>query len=225
MTRYPSVLSESATLAAVCAGRSLARFGDGEFKLCAGADIKSQVRHPELAARLRGILQDSGDCLVGIPNIHSATPKAPFWRKYATYARLMSERTYGSAFISRPDSAPWIHTSEYWARLESLWVGQDVTLVRGSKKGLTPEDLIGSRSVREILCPRQHAFAQYADILVRIGTPARALLCLGPTATVLAVDLCARGVHAVDLGHVALFLRKFRRGTEMALTVEDKTCL
>lgn len=225
MPSYPHVLDERATLALVVAGRSLARYGDGEFKLCAdGSGIKSQTRHPALAGRLRAILRDSGDCLVGIPNIRSDTPKADFWGKHMAFARFLVEREYVSSFVSRPDSAPWINTDDYWQQLESLWVGQDVTLIRGSSKSLTAEDLVigGASTVTEVVCARQHAWADYEQILERVGTPKRALICLGPTATVLAVDLCARGVHAIDLGHVGLFLRKHRDGRPMWLSKEDK---
>jgi hypothetical protein len=222
MQPYPIVLDEFDTLRAVCAGRSLARFGDGEFKLCGGRDIKSQRHDPELGRRLRGILRDSGDCLVGIPNLRANTPKMKFWTPYLAVASLLADRPYASAFISRPDSAPWIDTPAYWDALASLWRGQDVTLVRGSEKSLMVGDMVGAGAVTEIVAPRQHAWANYAELLERIGRPQRALLCLGPTATVLAVDLCARGVHAIDLGHVALFWRKHLRGEPMTLTKDEK---
>lgn len=222
---YPDVLSEMATLQAIVAGQSIARYGDGEFKMAGHeAGIKSQQSDPELSARLRAILHESGDCMVGIPNIHSKTPKHDFWRKYKGYASLLvDDRPYVSSFITRPDSAPWIDTPEYWDLLESLWIGQDVTLVRGSSKSLTAEDLIGAARVTEILCPRQHAWREYDSILERVGTPKRALLCCGPTATVMAVDLCAKGVHAIDLGHVGMFLRKRRRGEPMWVTDADRS--
>jgi hypothetical protein len=79
--------------------------------------------------------------------------------------------------------------------------------------------------VTEILAPRQHAWFEYDAILERILAvkPTRVLLGLGPTATVLAVDLCRRGIHALDLGHVAMFLRKYRKGvTDPQLTHEEK---
>lgn len=220
--KYPHVLGEDATLAMVLAGASIARYGDGELKMCRGAGIKSQAAHPDLSRRLRDILRESGACLVGIPNIRSATPKADFWGRHKSYASLLADRAYVSAFITRPDSAPWIDTAEYWQRVESLWLGQDVTLVRGSGKSLTAETLEGAKSVTEIVCARQHAFADYAQLLERIGQPSRALLCCGPTATVLAVDLCARGVHAIDLGHIGMFLKKRRRGEAMAVTDIDR---
>ena len=153
----------------------------------------------------------------------SVSPKTDFWHKYQTYDTFLSERDYYSSFITRPDSAPWINTPDYWHALETLWFGQDVTVVGGSGKSLGPDDLVGARTITHVICPRQHAFAQYDQILDRIGTPKRALICLGPTATLLAVDLCARGVHAVDLGHVAMFLRKFRRGERMEVTDHDRS--
>lgn len=223
MIYYPNVTGEIETMQRVVAGASLARYGDGEFKMADhGAGIKSQRSHPELTARLRTILQQSGDCLVGIPNINSETPKTEFWPKYRRYASLLVDRPYVSSFVTRPDSAPWINTPDYWSLVESLWIGRDVTLVRGSTKSLMAEDLVGAREVTEIVAPRQHAWADYASIMQRIGRPERAILCLGPTATVMAVDLCAKGVHAIDAGHIGLFIHKVRRGEPMWVTDADK---
>lgn len=221
--KYPSVLSERETLDRVIAGASIARYGDGELNLCANHPAKAQAVHPVLCRRLREILHDSGDCLIGIPNLHSETPKAVFWQKYRDAACFLRPRDYVSSFITRPDSAPWIHTEDYWQQLERLWLGRDVTIVRGvSVTALHAEDLTGARSVREIACPARDAFSDYDGILARIGSPDRVLLCLGPTATVLAVDLCARGVQAIDLGHVGMFIRKYRAGEPMTVTAADK---
>lgn len=222
MKSYPNVLGESYTLDRVLAGASLARYGDGEFKMCRGSGIKSQEANPELSKLLGSILKDSGDCLVGIPNIHSETPKADFWGKHQAFSSLLVDRPYVSSFVTRPDSAPWINTPDYWERIESLWKGQAITLVRGSSKCLTSADVASASEITEIIAPKQHAFADYDALMERIGKPKRAIICLGPTATVMAVDLCARGVHAIDLGHVALFLRKYRRGEPMSLTKDDK---
>lgn len=226
MNGYPHVIGESETLDLVLAGKSLARYGDGEFKLCADGAIKSQGADLRLSERLRQILWDSGECLVGIPNLHSDTPKRDFWQKYTrTTHWLNPERQYVSSFVTRPDSAPWINEPSYWDRLEALWRGRDVTIVRGSGKSFTAEDLRGAGRVTEIVAPRQSAFAEYQKILRRIGTPERVLLCLGPTATVLAVDLCALGVHAVDLGHAGMFWRKHLRGDPMWVSKEDKVAV
>ena len=121
MKSYPSVLSEDDTLRLVLDGCSLARFGDGEFKICNGSSIKSQSYHPKLARRLREILTIDTGCLVGIPNIYSATPKASFWNPYTKYASFLADRPYASSFITRPDSAPWIDTVDYWEQRRRCW--------------------------------------------------------------------------------------------------------
>lgn len=232
MKTYPRVLGELETMQRVVAGASIARYGDGELKMAdRPAGIKSQDYHPVLRQRLADILHDSGDCLVGIPNIHAvieqhvSDQKVSHWSKYLEMRRLLSPREYVSAFITRPDSAPWIHTAAYWALVESLWRDQDVTVVRGSGKSLTAADVSSARCVTEIIAPRRCAFSDYDGILHRIVQAGvkRVLLGLGPTATVLAVDLCARGFHAIDAGHLALFLRKHRRGeANPQLTHEEK---
>lgn len=221
---YPKVVGELETMRAVVAGASISRYGDGEFKICRNNGIKSQQPNLKMSARLRQILLDSGECLIGIPNIHSDTPKSRHWLKYLQYSEFLTKRTYYSSFITRPDSAPWINTPDYWRLIESLWLDQDVTVVRGSGKSLTSEDLYGARQISEVIAPRQHAWGEYKSILGRIlaTRPTRVLLGLGPTATALAVDLCARGIHAIDLGHTAMFLRKFRRGEAMVVTDEDR---
>lgn len=219
---YPNVIGEFDTLRMVLGGASLARYGDGEFNLALGGRAKCQSAHPVLMERLRRILKGS-TCEVGIPNIQSHTPKIGFWRKYllSPLPLLTEGRDYASAFITRPDSAPWIDTPNYWASLVSLWHGRAVTLVCGSDRSLRAADLVGAGTVTEVVGPRENAWDGYDALLERIGRPAMALLCLGPTATVLAEDLCARGVQAVDLGHIGCFLRKHRRGEPMAMTAED----
>jgi hypothetical protein len=224
---YPQVLGELETLKLVAAGNSLARFGDGEFTLAEGRSIVNQSRGDlSLTKRLREILHGRCECLVGIPNIHSATPKASFWAKYLERgaALLHPSVRYVSSFVSRPDSAPWINADAYWARMIALWSGKDVTLVRGDGPAPHPKkpgrftggisllagDLMEAESVTEVIGPSVDAWSKYDALLEEIGTPKIALLCLGVTATVMAADLSAKGVHAIDLGHVGMFLRKYR---------------
>jgi hypothetical protein len=220
--RWPAVLSEEETLDEVLAGRSIARYGDGEFKLCQGASIKSQQFEPKLGRRLRAILleRSKADCIVAIPNLN--VPTKPFWDGFKTpktTALFDMKRVYGSAFISRPDSAPWIHQPRYWRKVESLWKGQEVTLVRGSGKSLTAGVLASAKAVNEIMCARQHAWAEREELLEKIGRPRRVLLCCGPTATVLAADLAERGVHAIDLGHIGMWFKRLDKSALDALEI------
>src|SRR4029077_6880680 len=102
MNAYPFVLSESETLDRVLAGASIARFGDGEFKMAGhNAGIKSQQANERLSERLRAILIDSGACMGGVPNIRSETPKAEFWGRHEKFCDLLDEtRRYVSSFIT-----------------------------------------------------------------------------------------------------------------------------
>lgn len=216
---WPTVLSEMETLDRVLAGASLARYGDGEFKICRGQSIKSQDYDPALSRRLNAILHQSGECLVGIPNIRAGVPlpqeKAETWAKVEKWATaLICDRQYVSSFVSRPDSAPWINTDPYWDKVEQLWRGRAVTLVRGSGKAFTPDQMPGAGEITEILGPKHSAWSAYDELMERIGTPERVLLSLGPAATVMAVDLCAKGVQAIDVGHMGAFRRKWLKVPE-----------
>jgi hypothetical protein len=106
---YPSVVGEVETLHALLAGASIARYGDGELKMCRDivppVGIKSQQGDAALSARLRDILRDSGACLVGIPNIHEVVrqhvsdQKVEHWARYVSYRKYLGDRPYYSSFI------------------------------------------------------------------------------------------------------------------------------
>lgn len=204
------VLSEAATLAR-CRDFSIARFGDGELRLAAGGGCSSQRADPKLAEELRGILKKRDSILlVGVPNFER-TPNKMTWDKYRApqFSGLMTQAEYGSAFITRPDNAPWIDTPAYWAQVRSLWSDRDVLLVTGDQKSLTAELMPEAASVTTLKGPRQHAYAVIDDLEKQvtasgIGT---VLLCLGACATVLAARLTRRGCHALDLGHIGMFMR------------------
>lgn len=210
--KYPAVLSEVETLKRAASGSSISRFGDGELRLAVGGDCVSQrEKIPLLVAELKEILyKPRRGCLVCIPNALSG-PKSGNWKSYtgSQFVSLYGPQQYGSAFITRPDSSPWIDTPEYWASVHDLWRGKDVVLVVGDKKSVTTEMMAGeAKSTREVIGPRQNAYAQIDRIEEEIGRPAGVvILCMGPTATVLAWRLAAKGVHALDLGHVGMFMR------------------
>jgi hypothetical protein len=212
---YPKTAGEVETLEAAIAGANLARFGDGELKIATGRDAKSQRHDPQLQHALRSILRDrTWPGLACIPTLDLRSPKLQLWRSYARppYIQLYDQRiAYGSAFITRPDSAPWIDAPAYWERVIDVWRDRDVVLVRGSSKSLQAHELIQAKSVHEIIGPRQHAFEAHRDLLAQLKgeKDRRVLLCLGATATVLAYWLgLHHQVHAIDLGHVGMFMRR-----------------
>ena len=210
---YPHVRSEEETLDAVLGGKSIARYGDGEFKIIFGASCVSQKYSKALAEEMAYILRaESSRCLVGIPNLDPRSPKIHLWRKYEKRypTRLNRAKTYYSSFITRPDSAPWIYTPEFYAKVTSLWRDKDVTLVSGTERSLTPEFVASTgglnTSVFHISCERRDAYEQIDLIEKEIRKAGRTtvLLCCGPAATCLAWRL-HQHFHAIDLGHIGMF--------------------
>ncbi|MBR1150092.1 GT-D fold domain-containing glycosyltransferase [Bradyrhizobium sp. JYMT SZCCT0428] len=216
MPPYPRVISEDETIDAAREGFSLARFGDGELRLAIGGNCISQRENsPRLIAELKAMLQmPPTGCIVCIPNVHSATPKADSWARYADskFTSLyngVAHVVYGSSFITRPDSAPWIDRPDYWDKVEQLWKGKEITLVTGDEKSLTTERCASAAKINVVRGPRINAYAEIdrieAEILQQPAGPV--LMCLGVTATVLAARLAEKGVHALDLGHIGMFRR------------------
>lgn len=202
------ILSEADTLDA-CHEVSLARFGDGELRIAIGEAAISQKADPKLARELQDILVNFRGCMVGIPNFHR-TPNKTTWEKYRKrpFGGFYTQDLYGSAFITRPDNAPWIDTPEYWAKVRELWADQSVALVVGDTKSLTPGMLTGAASVRVFEAPRQHAYSHVDALEEQLKTwTGLVIMCLGATATALAARLDRHGVHALDLGHIGMFMK------------------
>lgn len=208
---YPAVRSEEATLDAVLEGKSIARYGDGEFKVVGGSGCVSQVANKRLAEEMAYILRaESSRCLVGIPNLDPRSPKIENWRKYEKrYPKWLNpNKTYWSAFITRPDSAPWIYTKAYYEKIESLWKGKAVTIVHGSDRSLTADfpAMKSAALIATVRCPRRDAYSEI-DVIeaeVRKAGCKTVILCCGPTATCLAWRL-HQAFHAIDLGHIGMF--------------------
>lgn len=222
MLRYPIVLSEDETIDEILKGKSIARYGDGEIKLMRGKDCVSQRADKRLAIELSAYARSNNpNCLIAIPNITDAMPKLDFWGKYKTdekYIRFYNpSRFYYSSFITRPDNAPWINTKEYWQKVERIWKGKKILLVTGGRSSALRSDTMeGAKFVSEIFGPETHAYEEIDNIEARIMETASAydtvILCLGATATCLAWRLSEKNVHALDLGHIGMFLRRFREG-------------
>ena len=215
--KYPDVMTEDQTIAAAAAGVSLSRFGDGELRLAAGGACTSQRAEVGLAEELRTILAKPGRRLLPcIPNI-KPSPRAEWWEEYAKpkYRMLMRLEQYGSAFVTRPDNIPTIDRPDYWDKVRSLWSGKDVILVVGDEKSLTPGRMASAKSIAIVKGPRQHAYTELKDIEKQVlqhvnGANKRdvpVMMCLGAAATVLAKRLSDKGVWALDLGHVGMFMK------------------
>lgn len=213
MKAYPAVVGEFETIEACLLGRSLARFGDGELKIVYGAGYNREPPNVALSVELGHILaHPDRRCLVGIPTLDENGPKYLNWTRHAErFRKAVSSRVrYYSAFVTRPDSAPWINTRSYAELVTQLWAGKRVVVVCEKKNSLLPVVRLTAAKVRHVLCAHRQAFRTIDDLEreVFLASPQIAILSAGPTATCLAHRLARRNIQAIDFGSAGGFLRK-----------------
>jgi hypothetical protein len=211
---WPKVAGEFDTIRAVAAGASISRFGDGEMKIIYGAGYVREPPNPALSAELLEVFRNrQAGVLVGIPTLDPAGPKYENWlRHQERFERLLasSRGPYFSAFITRPDSAPWILTAEYLDLTLSCWRGRRVALVCEPDSKMHGVVGAAAAQVVHIRCPSRESYQQISllEIAVRRAEADVAVLSCGPTATCLAARLCRRGIQAIDIGSAGGFLAR-----------------
>lgn len=208
------VMREIVTIEKLSRGHSIARFGDGELRLALGKSVGHQEANSKLTEELNHILHERTKCLVGIPYIDRMSPKRDVWKNYGTDKFLSlynPEKIYYSAFITRPDSAPWIDNDQYWESIKDLYRDKHITVVCGSKKGFREDELEREvKSIHFIETLPEQAYGEIDNIEKEIGkdNSRTILLAVGATATVLAYRLAEHGFQALDLGHLPMFMRR-----------------
>jgi Domain of unknown function (DUF1792). len=210
---YPEVRSEYETVAELLKGKSIARFGDGELKIVYGAGYVRAEPNEALTHELRKVLQKPHpNCLVGIPTMDREGPKYDNWLRHKRrFSRVLSKNVqYYSAFISRPDSAPWIMTHSFALEMQQLWEGKNVAVICEPDNSILPVIKMSALDVAHIECPHREAYFHiddFQDAIIRYS-PDIAILSIGPTASCLANRLAGDGIQAIDIGSAGGFLRK-----------------
>lgn len=227
--RYPDTISEYDTLRLAQIGTSLARFGDGEFNICLGSNSISQVYDHVLQKELLDILNgyNADTLLPCIPALNEPTPRAEFWSRFkqsvGVKVHLHAPR-YGSSFISRPDNAPRIDRPLYWEMVRELWRGRDVIYVGGAAllANVMAKD---AANIQIVACPKTNAYADIDRIEAECANRnrgRRVIIALGAAGTALAARLARRGIHALDLGHIGMFMTPENQGA-FAFNEDDLT--
>lgn len=214
--------------------KSMARCGDGEFKLIMGENISFQKYDPVLAERLKNILTNKNEnMLVGLPDVFGYC-NHDYLRKVLVQSRdtLYKYFDFSKSYIDTNVTRQMIFVNEqqgndYYARMKSLWHDKEVVIVEGagSRLGVGNDLFDGATSIHRIICPIKDAFSKYDEILVEcLRQPKHKLfiIALGPTATVLAEDLCNEGYRALDIGHLDTAYEAFLRKSNVFVHVEGK---
>ncbi len=219
----------------ISTGKSVTRYGDGEFKLIMGENISFQKYNPKLTKRLKEILKNNNNdnVLVGIIDIFGYCPndymkKVIMLCRETLYEYIDFDKTYIDACLARQ----FVFTTEqegmeYYNKLKSLWQDKDIVIVEGagSRLGIGNDLFDGAKSIQRILCPIKNAFSKYDEILAECLKQSQDklfILAVGPTATVLAVDLTEKGYRALDVGHVDTCYETFLRKSDHFVHVDGK---
>lgn len=225
-------------------GKSLCRYGDGEFEIILGRERPLfQNYRKELQNRLREILVNREDKVItciadNYGCLDKYTEEAAYGiRTYMTlnvrknHMQVLDlEKEYYDAYISRPyiiykDKAK---ASQIFALWKRLWKDRNVVIVEGelSRNGYGNDLFHECKSVRRILCPAENAWDSYHEIYQYIDENIERdnliLIALGPMATVLAYDLAVRGYQAIDMGHLDNEYEWYLRGVEERVNISYK---
>lgn len=220
---------------------SLARYGDGEFRIIFGKDIGFQEYNELLSIRLKEILKSNEkNFIVGLPDVFSDLEKYTkesvfYWSEVLTFNRLKwikllsKEKIYYNSFISRPyiiykDKK---NSKQKFENLKKIWNDKEIVIVEGEESNLGEgNDLFKyCKKVERIKCSAENAFFEYNSIIERVKTVEKnklILISLGPTATILAYDLFRLGFQAIDIGHIDLEYEWFLKGVSKKIKIIGK---
>lgn len=225
---------------------SVARFGDGEFDLILhDRDLGFQERSKEISEELLKVLSNkNGKLLICIPSALNSLKgmndhATNFWvewgkkqhKKVVSFLKHYSGTTYrfGDNLITRP-YIDWVdkkRASEGFKLLKKIWESQDVLIVEGelTRLGVGNDLFSETKSIERILGPSENAFKNYEKLKASIklhGKNKLVLLALGPTATILASDLCDQGYWVVDIGNVDIEYEWYLRGATTREAIPGK---
>ena len=229
----PKVLNSLETLDIILKERkSMCRLGDGEFNLIFGKKLGFQNTDTELGNALKNIVSDNKTkCLIGIPDVFGSLKmyrkkSADFWYSYlGTNRKKMIELLdlniqYVNTNVTRFQTGYWdkSETEKIIAKYKEIWDNREIVFIEGEKTRLgVGNDLFdNAESIERILGPATDAFARRMEILdyceKYVDKNKLIILALGPTATVLAYELCSKGFWALDLGHIDIQYEYYLRG-------------
>lgn len=190
---------------------SMARFGDGEFRLMLLNDfnLRFQKNSPELQDDLRKVfISNDADVLVGFPQLfrdaHWSGVYQELWPRLNQLTT--SGRTYACAHITRPQafSALGERAVELWRQ---IWEGKKVAIVtgEGSRFDLIPElfDNLASHEFIYSLPVNAYEDIDRVEAVVTDSDCDLALIALGPAGGILAHRLATAGKRALDIGHLS----------------------
>lgn len=224
-------------------GKSLSRFGDGEFMWMVGESMPSfQSYSPEFAQDLiNAFTSKNENLLIGIPygvfdaskcnlsaRMHWRIIRSNFMPRLKKF--VDKGRKYCDASITRPyiDYKDRAFSRHIFDLLKKIWDGRDIVIVEGEKTklGMGNDLLSNANSIKRIICPAENAYNVLEKIKdsihKNVSKDTLIIAALGPTASILASQLSEEGYQFVDIGHVDIEYMWFLQHSFSRETIEGK---
>ena len=223
---------------------SISRYGDGELGMTTFNNIGFQSFDENLSIRLKEIMQEgikNKNCLICMPDAFRGTKNmrfgpSLFWFfhkafRFKSYEYLLNDKyQYGNTSITRPyiDYRDRNYSAKIFDLLKRIWDKRDVVIVEGEKTklGMGNDLFDNATSIKRIICPAENAYSKLEAIKssIRLNVEKDTLIlgALGPTASILASQLCDEGYQFVDIGHVDVEYMWYLRHAILRETIEGK---
>lgn len=229
--------------------KSIGRYGDGELSWMIGKSNgvdNFEKTSKKLSKRLLEVFNsDRDDFIVTLPDaMKNADNKMftkgslEFWKAYITKrANKLSKiidnnKVYYNTSVTRPyiDYNCNSYADNSYTTLKKIWENKKILIVEGrlSRLGYNDDLFDGCADIKRIECPVKNAFEHYDDILDKTleflnnNEDYLTLISLGPTATVLAYDLCKSNHRALDVGHLDVEYEWYLMGAKEKFNLPDK---
>jgi len=210
--------------------KSFARFGDGELRVMfKGGGMGFQKRDAQLIERLKEVLAScEPNLMIGLIDVFNIKAKIfrNYWKGLGKYQKVICQfldpkQRYYKATATR------VSEQRHFQKLKKIWQDKKVVTIEGNmcRLGVGNDLFDNVKSLRRILAPAENAFNVYEQILeeaLKVEKDALLLIALGPTATVLAHDLCKAGYRAIDIGHLDICYELFLRKEPHMVAIEGK---
>lgn len=229
--------------------KSIGRYGDGELSWMFGKNNgvdNFEKTSKELSIRLLEVFNSNrDDFIITLPDGMKNPEKKnftkgalEFWKYYITkragkLSRLIDkDKVYYNTSITRPyiDYNCNSYAKETYSLLKQVWNNKKILIVEGkqSRLGYNDDLFDGCQTIKRIECPVKNAFEHYDEILDKTlsflddNEGYLTLISLGPTATILAYDLCKNGHRSLDVGHIDAEYEWYLMGAKEKVNLPNK---
>lgn len=205
-----------------------------------GKNIPFQKKDQKLKERLVEVYSsDVKNHIVCIPNIFDDLciynrDAKKFWVGFLVSNKNIIKNTedkiYFDSFITRPYHI-FLDKSESkkcFLKWKEIFKGRHLVIVEGEKSRLgVGNDLFETANkISRILCPSKNAYSNYEEIMQYLiknfNGDELFLIALGPTVTVMSLDLHYQGLQAIDIGHLDIEYEWFLRKVTDKINIENK---